>query len=76
MAVVGIVFALLLGNEELGAVRPWINFVLHYLMPCAVVLDWLLQPPPIRLSRRNLPAFLVFPSAYLAYTLVRGGVTG
>src|SRR3954469_9175381 len=35
MVVVGIVFTLLLRNEDLGALRPWINFVLHYLMPCA-----------------------------------------
>lgn len=76
MAVVGIVFALLLRDEELGSLRPWINFVPHYLMPCAVVLDWLLRPPTTRLGLRNLPAFLVFPTAYLAYTLVRGGATG
>jgi hypothetical protein len=76
MAVVGIVFALLLRNEELGALRPWINFVVHYLMPCAVVLDWFLQPPTIRLGLGKLPAFLVFPTAYLAYTLLRGGATG
>jgi hypothetical protein len=76
MAVVGIVFALLLRNEELGSLRPWINFVLHYLMPCAVVLDWLLRPPTIRLGLRNLAPFLVFPIAYLAYTLIRGRVTG
>ncbi|HEY2401754.1 MAG TPA: Pr6Pr family membrane protein [Steroidobacteraceae bacterium] len=76
MAVVGIVFALLLRNEDLGSLRPWINFVLHYLMPCAVVVDWLLRPPTIRLRLRNLPALLVFPTAYLAYTLVRGRATG
>jgi hypothetical protein len=76
MAVVGIVFTLLLRNEDLGSLKPWINFVLHDLMPCAVVLDWLLEPPPSRLRWRNLWVFVIFPAAYLAYTLTRGVATG
>lgn len=76
MAVVGIVFTLLLRNEDLGSLQPWVNFVLHDLMPCAVVLDWLLQPPASRLGWHHLPAFLIFPAAYLAYTMIRGAATG
>lgn len=76
MAVVGIVFTLLLRNEDLGALQPWVNFVLHDLMPCAVVLDWLLDPPSTRLGSRDLMQFLVFPAAYLAYSLLRGAQTG
>jgi hypothetical protein len=76
MAVVGIVFTLLLRSEDLGALQPWVNFVLHDLMPCVVVLDWLLDPPSIRLGVRDLVQFLVFPTAYLAYSLLRGALTG
>lgn len=76
MAVVGIVFTLLLRNEDLGALQPWVNFVLHDLMPCAVVLDWLLDPPSTRLGSRDLMQFLVFPAVYLAYSLLRGAQTG
>jgi hypothetical protein len=76
MAVVGIIFSLLLRDEDLGTLQPWINFVVHYLMPCAVVLDWILEPPAIRLGLRNLAAFLIFPAVYLAYTLTRGASTG
>jgi hypothetical protein len=76
MAVVGIVFTLLLRNEDLGALQPWVNFVLHDLMPCAVVLDWLLDPPSTRLGIRDRVQFLVFPAAYLAYSLIRGAQTG
>jgi len=72
MVVVGIVFSLLLRNVELGALQPWVNFVLHYLMPCAVLLDWLLDPPSTRLGTRVLTLFLIFPAAYLAYSLLRG----
>jgi hypothetical protein len=76
MAVVGIVFTLLLRSEDLGALQPWVNFVLHDLMPCVVVLDWLLDPPSTRLGVRELLQFLVFPAAYLAYSLFRGALTG
>jgi hypothetical protein len=76
MAVVGIIFSLLLRDEDLGALQPWINFVVHYLMPCAVVLDWILEPPTMRLGPRNLATFLIFPAVYLTYTLVRGASVG
>lgn len=76
MAVVGIVFALLLRNVDLGALLPWINTWLHYVMPCAVVLDWLLQPPRTRPGRRQLLTILIFPLVYLVYVLVRGSGTG
>ena len=76
MVVVGIVFSLLLRDVDLGALRPWINTLLHHVMPCVVLLDWLLQPPRRRLGGRQLLWALVFPVAYLVYTLVRGSRTG
>jgi hypothetical protein len=76
MAVVGIVFALLLRKVDLGSLLPWINAWLHYVMPCAVVLDWLLQPPRARLGGRQLLLVQIFPLAYLAYVLVRGSSVG
>jgi hypothetical protein len=76
MTVVGIVFWVLLRNADLGPLLPWVNFVLHYLMPCAVVLDWVLEPPSIWLGAKDLGRCLIFPAAYLAYTLVRGAQVG
>ena len=76
MAVVGIVFAALLRNVDLGSLLPWVNFVLHYVMPCVVVLDWLLQAPATRLGTRQLLLVQVFPMLYLGYVLVRGSSTG
>lgn len=76
MVVVGIVFVVLLRNVDLGALLPWVNVVLHYVMPVAVVLDWLLQPPGSRHKRKYLAVALVFPSAYLVYVLLRGAVVG
>lgn len=76
MAVVGLVFAVLLRDVDLGALLPWVNFVLHYLMPVAVLLDWLLDPPAARLNARQLLLTLVFPALYLSYVLLRGTSTG
>ena len=76
MAVVGIVFAALLRNVDLGSLLPWVNFVLHYVMPCVVVVDWLLQAPANRLGTRQLLLVQVFPMFYLVYVLVRGSSTG
>lgn len=76
MAVVGIVFVVLLRNVDLGALLPWVNFVLHYVMPVAIVLDWLLRPPNSKLKTKHLTLALVFPAAYLIYVLLRGAAMG
>lgn len=76
MVVVGIVFAALLRNVDLGALRPWVNMVLHYMMPVAMAMDWLIDPPRSRLTARHLVAALLFPSIYLGYTLLRGAALG
>ncbi len=76
MTLVGVVFAVLLRNVDLGSLLPWVNVVLHYIMPCAVVIDWLLRPPAMKLGIRQGLLCLVFPAFYLVYVLVRGHVTG
>lgn len=76
MSVVGIVFALLLRDVDLGALRPWINIVLHYVMPVVLLIDWMLRPPRHRLGVRQLAAIAVLPIAYLVYTVLRGAATG
>lgn len=76
MTIVGLVFAVLLRNVDLGALQPWVNVVLHYVMPVAVVLDWLIAPPQRRLTARDMLIALVFPALYLAYSLVRGSAIG
>ena len=76
MAVVGIVYAVLLRDVDLGSLLPWVNFVLHYIMPCVVLLDWLLEPPNRRLRSADLLSALIFPVLYLAYIVVRGHGVG
>ena len=74
MAITGVVFALLLSGlqEELQTTIPWVDFVVHKLMPIVLVADWLVDPPRHRLSRWTLLAWLSFPLAWVTYTLVRG----
>jgi hypothetical protein len=76
MAIVGLVFTVLLRNVDLGGLLPWVNFVLHYVMPVAVVLDWLLAPPASKLNARHALIALVFPAVYLLYVIARGANTG
>ncbi len=74
MAVVGLVFGALLAGEDLGSMVPWVNFVVHYLMPVVMVADWLFQPPRARLELRHIWYWLIYPVAYLAYSLIRGSI--
>ncbi|WP_428419921.1 Pr6Pr family membrane protein [Methylibium sp.] len=76
MIVVGLVFAVLLRDIDLGALLPWVNFALHYVMPVAIVLDWLVNPPASRLSSKNVLLAMAFPFAYLTYVILRGADTG
>jgi hypothetical protein len=76
MAVVGLVFVALLRNVDLGGLLPWINNVHHYLMPVAVVADWVLAPPTRAPTTRDLLRLLLFPLGYVVYTLVRGALGG
>ncbi len=76
MAVVCIVYITLLRHNDLGSLMPWVNAVTHYVMPIAVVLDWLYQPPKSNLDYKQIQYWLIFPLSYLAYTLVRGAIVG
>lgn len=71
LAIVGLVFSALLANLESNMI-PWVNIVLHYVAPAAIVLDWLLGPPRTALTTRDGFWWLALPFAYIVYTLVRG----
>ncbi len=76
MMVVGIVFSVLLRDVDMGNLLPWVNTLLHYIMPIAVVLEWLLQPPRTKLGVKHLLLCQVFPLLYLVYVLIRGAIVG
>ncbi|WP_121702322.1 Pr6Pr family membrane protein [Streptomyces sp. E5N298] len=46
--------------------------ILHTALPVAALLDWLLLTPAGRLHLRQAPVWLLYPLAYLAFSLTRG----
>lgn len=71
----GIVYLGLLSGR--APAYPWVNAILHYLMPVAMTLDWLLDPPRVRLDLpRTVALWMVFPLLYIPYTLARGAIVG
>ncbi len=74
LAVTGVVYELLLSGDPAAveATLPWVNAVLHQVMPIAIVIDWLLDPPASPLAARRAAWWLAFPLAWVTYTLVRG----
>ena len=78
MTMTGIIYVLLLsGNEvSLQTTIPWVNLVLHYIMPVVLLADWLLFPPKYRVPFSRAVYWLMFPAAYFVYSIVRGSMTG
>ena len=78
MSTTGIVFAALLAGlpDDLDLTLPWVNFVLHQLMPIVLVADWLFSPPRRSLEFRRALPWMIYPIAYLAYSLIRGPIVG
>lgn len=74
MTITGIVYITLLSGEDLGLLLPWVNILMHIIMPLAVVADWLYQPPLSKISLRQAAWWLAFPAVYLIYTLIRGAI--
>jgi hypothetical protein len=71
----GIVYLLLLSGH--APAYPWVNAILHYLMPVAVTLDWLLDPPRLHLApAQTVLLWMAFPLLYIIYTLARGAIVG
>ncbi|WP_051857733.1 Pr6Pr family membrane protein [Streptomyces cellulosae] len=87
VTIAGLVYHLLLANEAspfamtgsltTGTAAPtgWhalSNQLLHTAVPLAALLDWLLLAPPGRLHLRQAAPWLLYPLAYLAFSLIRG----
>jgi hypothetical protein len=69
----GIVYLMLLSGH--APTYPWVNAILHYLMPVAVTLDWLADPPRTYLQPvRTVVLWMAFPLLYIFYTLARGTI--
>ncbi len=75
--IVGSVYFLLLRHQYHPEGLQWVvDRFLHYLIPPAFVLFWWREVPHGRLEWMHLPQMLLYPSVYLLYLLIRGGLTG
>lgn len=76
--IVGIGFSFLLAGLEDVALTavPWDNTVLHYIMPIAMLVDFLIDRPKRKLAFKQSLYWLLFPIAYVAYSLTRGALVG
>jgi len=76
MSVTGVVYVLLLRNIEVSLQLAWVNVLMHYIAPVVVLADWMIRPPGRSLRANAIGWWLLFPAAYLAYTLIRGATSG
>ena len=74
MSITGIVFTLLLSNTDVDTAIPWVNSVVHELMPLVMLADWLVTPPALRLQLRQGLLWLSFPLVWIVYTIIRGAI--
>jgi hypothetical protein len=74
MTVTLLVYAFILRplGADVGEYRVWVDFIQHTAAPVALIGDWFLFPPRRSFSFSDLGRWLIFPIAYLAYSLVRG----
>lgn len=72
MTVTGVTYSLLLRNVEVDTAVPWVNLVLHYVIPIVMIVDWLIDLPGFRIGVGRAMVWLIYPIAYLAYSLLRG----
>lgn len=76
MTVTLVVFALLLADTDVDVTLPWVDTVVHRIMPLAVIVDWLIDPPVVGIPFRTSLVWLTYPLLYAGYTLVRGALVG
>lgn len=70
------VVILLLQSADVGLAVSWVDFVLHKLFPVVVVLDWLIDPPAVRLGWRDAVSWTVYPIVWVILALIRGAIDG
>jgi hypothetical protein len=77
IAIVGMVYQLLLRHLWNPQGAQWIaDVLLHSIIPVGYLLYWWMFAPRDELNWKNAIGWLVYPGAYLVYTLARGAVSG
>ena len=76
MTVTLVVFALLLSGTDVDTALQWVDLVVHRVMPIAVMIDWMVDPPRQAISLARGLTWLIYPLLWAGYTLMRGALTG
>ena len=78
MSLTGLVYGVLLAGyqAQLQTTIPWVDLLLHRILPALAVADWLLLRPQQRLDWRTAAWWLLYPLLYLVYSLIRGPQVG
>jgi hypothetical protein len=76
MTVTFVVFALLLADTDVDTAIVWVDRVLHRVIPIVLMADWLIDPPAVRIDLRRAWWWLIYPLAWVAYTMIRGAIVG
>jgi hypothetical protein len=72
MTITFVAYSVLLGPADIGGPEPWVNFVVHFLAPLAVLADWVLVPERALPGKAVVVAWLAWPLLWVVYTLIRG----
>lgn len=76
ISITGLIYALILAKDDnYTGMREFANILLHYVNPWGAVLLFLIFGPWPRLSVADIPRAMVWPVAWVVYTLVHGAVT-
>lgn len=77
IAVTGIVYAKVLAkvHEPQGWQETFTNDVFHYVVPCMMVVGWMLFGPRPRITGETIALAMLWPVAWVVYTLIHGAST-
>ncbi len=76
LSTTGAVYGLLLAGSTgvLQVVAPSIDTLLHRIVPIVMYCDWLIDPPSRPMELRQAAVWLLYPLAYVVYSLIRGPI--
>ena len=70
------VVLLLLSGEDVQLNLVWVDVALHKVFPIIVVVDWLIDPPDVTITRRHALVWLAYPILWAIFTVTRGALDG
>lgn len=62
----------LVGGDAVSLLGEWSTFLVHYVVPVMVLVDWLAFGPRRVSPWRDLPLWLIYPLGYVVVFVVRG----